>query len=356
MPWCGGSGTLSSSGHIGAESARRGTSRAALRGELVGGSGTDLGRVFHNETSERKGGLSGETPSVNCGNHARVARGHQEHRFASQTAAPSIALRQGDGSPLTRRTGVRYSLRTHVPSTGRPPPGYRLRSGRRRPALRRRGEARGLCGEADGHSLVDRGHPLCGRPAAGDLGAPAAQPPAQHDTRTGAAVGFALVGGFGAKKEAGPLVFGQIDSRSALAAACRRSLTSASSRAARSMRSCWTSVRSCWLLARSCWRSARSRTSLSWLAISCTVRVRSASCPATLAMSCSAVTPSYPILWGETRRGGLVAAPPPLLLLGGFGGITGEREPLRLRHNVQLVSLEAWQERPEKQEWRFSSW
>ncbi len=196
MPWCGGSGTLSSSGHIGAESARRGTSRAALRGELVGGSGTDLGRVFHNETSERKGGLSGETPSVNCGNHARVARGHQEHRFASQTAAPSIALRQGDGSPLTRRTGVRYSLRTHVPSTGRPPPGYRLRSGRRRPALRRCGEARGLCGEADGHSLVDRGHPLCGRPAAGDLGAPAAQPPAQHDTRTGAAVGFAL-GGFG---------------------------------------------------------------------------------------------------------------------------------------------------------------
>src|SRR6266511_2772080 len=156
-----------------------------------------------------------------------------------------------------------------------------------------------------------------------------------------------LLGGFGAKKEAGPLVFGQIDSRSALAAACRRSLTSASSRAARSMRSCWTSVRSCWLLARSCWRSARSRTSLSWLAISCTVRVRSASCPATLAMSCSAVTPSYPILWGETRRGGLVAAPPPLLLLGGFGGITGEREPLRLRHNVQLVSLEAWQERPE---------
>lgn len=81
------------------------------------------------------------------------------------------------------------------------------------------------------------------------------------------------------------------------------------------MRSCWTSVRSCWLLARSCWRSARSRTSLSWFAISSTVRVRSASCPATLAMSCSAVTLSYPILWGETRRGDQ-AAPPPLLWLG----------------------------------------
>ena len=81
----------------------------------------------------------------------------------------------------------------------------------------------------------------------------------------------------------------QIDSRSAFAAACRRSLTSASSRAARSMRSCWTSERSCWLLARSCWLSARSRSAVSWRSISATVRVRSASCPATLAMSSLAV-------------------------------------------------------------------
>lgn len=51
-----------------------------------------------------------------------------------------------------------------------------------------------------------------------------------------------------------------MDSRSAFAAACMRSLTSASSRDARSMRSCWISVRSCWLLARCCWLSARSRT------------------------------------------------------------------------------------------------
>jgi class 3 adenylate cyclase len=36
----------------------------------------------------------------------------------------------------------------------------------------------------------------------------------------------------------------QSDSRSAFAAACRRELTSASSRAARSMRSCWVSARS----------------------------------------------------------------------------------------------------------------
>ena len=51
----------------------------------------------------------------------------------------------------------------------------------------------------------------------------------------------------------------QIDSRRAFAAACRRSLTSASSRAARSMRSCWVSERSCWMSARSCWLSACSR-------------------------------------------------------------------------------------------------
>src|SRR5439155_13376661 len=152
----------------------------------------------------------------------------------------------------------------------------------------------------------------------------------------------ASLGGFGDKKEAGgPLVFGQIDSRSALAAACRRSLTSASSRAARSMRSCWTSVRSCWLLARSCWRSARSRTSLSWLASSSTVRVRSASCPATLAMSCSAVTPSYPILRGETRRGGQ-AAPPPLLRRGRLRSAAhgrGRRVPLDRGDDAQRSRL-----------------
>jgi hypothetical protein len=75
---------------------------------------------------------------------------------------------------------------------------------------------------------------------------------------------------------------GQIDSRSAFAAACRRSLTSVSSRAANSMRSCWMSARSCWL-------SARSRSVLSWLAISSTVRVRAASWLATVAMSSLAV-------------------------------------------------------------------
>ncbi len=70
----------------------------------------------------------------------------------------------------------------------------------------------------------------------------------------------------------------QIESRSAFAAACRRSLTSASSRAARSMRSCcicarscWLSTRSCWLSARVCWRSARSVIPLSSFAIASTV-------------------------------------------------------------------------------------
>ncbi len=82
----------------------------------------------------------------------------------------------------------------------------------------------------------------------------------------------------------------QIDSRSAFAAACRRSLTSASSRAARSMRSCCASARACWLSARRCWLSACSLIALSWLSIPATVRVRSATCAATLAMSSSAVT------------------------------------------------------------------
>ena len=87
-----------------------------------------------------------------------------------------------------------------------------------------------------------------------------------------------------------PLLSAQTEDRSAFAAACRRSLTSASSRAARSMRSCWISVRSCWVSARCCWLSARSLTAASWLAISSTVRVSSASWPATVAMSSRAVT------------------------------------------------------------------
>ena len=89
----------------------------------------------------------------------------------------------------------------------------------------------------------------------------------------------------------------QMDSRSAFAAACRRSLTSASSRAARSMRSCcvcvrscWLSTSSCWLSARACWRSARSVIALSSCAIASTVRVSSANWPATLAMSSRVVT------------------------------------------------------------------
>jgi hypothetical protein len=111
-------------------------------------------------------------------------------------------------------------VRTHVPSIGNPPPGYRLRSGRRRPALRRRGEAHGLCGEADGHSLVDRGHPLRRRPAAGHLGASAAQPLTQLDTRAGAAVGLAL-GGFGEINEAS-LASGRDDHKPAIAPLAER--------------------------------------------------------------------------------------------------------------------------------------
>jgi hypothetical protein len=82
----------------------------------------------------------------------------------------------------------------------------------------------------------------------------------------------------------------QTEDRSAFAAAWRRSLTSASSRAAKSMRSCCISVRSCWASARSCWLSARWLTAASWRAISSTVRVSSASWPATAAMSSLAVT------------------------------------------------------------------
>jgi hypothetical protein len=83
----------------------------------------------------------------------------------------------------------------------------------------------------------------------------------------------------------------QIASRSAFAAACRRSLTSASSRAARSMRSCWVSVRSCWVSACFCCLSARSIRALSWwLPSPSTVRVRWATCPATVAKSCRSGT------------------------------------------------------------------
>ena len=85
---------------------------------------------------------------------------------------------------------------------------------------------------------------------------------------------------------------GQIDSRSAFAAACRRSLTSASSRAAISIRSCCASERSCWRSARFCSLSARSLLSLSRSSIAATVRVRSATCAAMLAMSSSEVTPA----------------------------------------------------------------
>jgi hypothetical protein len=89
----------------------------------------------------------------------------------------------------------------------------------------------------------------------------------------------------------------QTESRRAVAAACSRSLTSASSFAARSMRSCcicarfcWVSTRSCWLSARVCWRSARSVIALRPSAIVSTVRVSSANCSATLAMSSWVVT------------------------------------------------------------------
>ena len=83
---------------------------------------------------------------------------------------------------------------------------------------------------------------------------------------------------------------GQIDSRSAIAAACRRSLTAASSFAAMSMRSCCASERSCCVSARICWLSARLVTASSRRSIAATVLVRSASWPAMLAMSSSLVT------------------------------------------------------------------
>ena len=83
----------------------------------------------------------------------------------------------------------------------------------------------------------------------------------------------------------------QSDSRRAFAAACRRSLTSDSSRAARSIRSCCISARSCWRSARAWWSSARSATAFSCAAMASTVRVRSANCAATRPMSSSAVTP-----------------------------------------------------------------
>ena len=70
----------------------------------------------------------------------------------------------------------------------------------------------------------------------------------------------------------------QSDSRSALAAAWMRSLTSASSRAARSMRSCCESARSCAL-------SARERTTSSSAASLSTDRVRSANWLATISVS-----------------------------------------------------------------------
>ncbi len=97
--------------------------------------------------------------------------------------------------------------------------------------------------------------------------------------------------------------------RSASAAACRRSLTSASSRAARSMRSCcncvrscWVSARLCWVSARLCWLSARSLTAASCFAIASTVRVSSANWPATLAMSSLVVTLGWSLCRAGTSR------------------------------------------------------
>ena len=108
----------------------------------------------------------------------------------------------------------------------------------------------------------------------------------------------------------------QTASRSAFAAACRRSLTSASSRAARSMRSCcicarscWLSTRSCWLSARVCWRSARSVIALRSFAIASTVLVSSANCEATLAMSSRVVTfAGFYAASGASSRLGLLSA------------------------------------------------
>ncbi len=86
-----------------------------------------------------------------------------------------------------------------------------------------------------------------------------------------------------------PEAAGQIDSRSAFAAACRRVLTSASSFAARSMRSCCV--------------SARSRIVLSWFAICSTARVRSANWPAITAVSsCFAIFGSPDLTLGSERR------------------------------------------------------
>src|SRR6185436_17821698 len=85
------------------------------------------------------------------------------------------------------------TLRTHVPSTGSPPPGHLPRGGRRRPAIRRRGQVDALPGEADGHPLVDRGRPLRGRSPGRDLEAPASQPPPRDDARARAAARLALI-------------------------------------------------------------------------------------------------------------------------------------------------------------------
>ena len=100
---------------------------------------------------------------------------------------------------------------------------------------------------------------------------------------------------------------GQIDSRSAIAAACRRSLTPASSLAAMSMRSCCASERSCCASARLCWLSARSLTASSCRSIAATVLVRPASWAAMLSMSSSLVTRARVYAeqpaWVSGRRG-----------------------------------------------------
>ena len=112
-----------------------------------------------------------------------------------------------------------------------------------------------------------------------------------------AACSFA--GLFGSESRTGTFAAYQTDCRRALAAACRRSLTSPSSFAATSMRSCWVSARSRWLSAP--WRRA-----FSCASISSTVRVRSASWAATLAMS-SCVVVAISFYAGRSAAHSLIA-------------------------------------------------
>jgi hypothetical protein len=83
----------------------------------------------------------------------------------------------------------------------------------------------------------------------------------------------------------------QSDSRRASAAACKRALTSPSSRAARSMRSCWVSARSCALSARER-RASNSAVSFS------TALVRSANWLATISLSSRATLSRLSAFYG----------------------------------------------------------